>query len=78
MKDTAFFKLLRAKPSLLELCRVQPTFSKRKKAWKKQWSLPYEGVTGWLDKPLLRRGGAGESKKIVKSLEIFGSLNKKP
>ena len=22
--------------------------------------------------------GAGESKKIVKSLEIFGSLNKKP
>ena len=35
MKDTAFFKLLRAKPSLLELCRVHPTFSKRKRAWKK-------------------------------------------
>ena len=35
MKDTAFFKLLRAKPSLLELCRVQPTFSKRKRAWEK-------------------------------------------
>ena len=57
MKDTAFFKLLRAKPSLLELCRVQPIFSKRKRAWKKQWSTPHEGVTGCEYKPLLRRGG---------------------
>ena len=61
MKDTAFFKLLRAKPSLLELCRVA-NFLKEKRAWKKQWSPPYEGVTGWLDKPLLRRGGRGVEK----------------
>ena len=46
-----------AKPSLLELCRVQPTFSKRKGAWGKRWS------------PLWKEG-RGDSKKSYERTKI--------